>query len=89
MLLCQLLFYFIQFVARTFSVACNSDAEIFAAIQTVDTVVRTQRYLLDAGMFPILSVGRTWQEFCHDWILVGLSSGLSPWCMVICMITHI
>ena len=57
---------FFQFVARTFSVACNSDAEIFAAIQRVETVVRTQRHLLDAGMFPMLSVGWTWQEFCHD-----------------------
>ena len=35
-----------------FSVACNSDSEILSALQTVETVVHTQRHRLDADKFP-------------------------------------
>ena len=42
-----------------FSVACinrdNSDSEILAALQTVETVVRTQIHRLDADKFPMFS----------------------------------
>ena len=41
------------------SLACNSDSEILAALQTVETVVPTQRYRLDADKFPMFSVGST------------------------------
>ena len=33
------------------------DSEMLAALQTVETVVRTQRYLLDADKFTMFSVG--------------------------------
>ena len=49
------------------SVACNSDYEILAALQTlVETVGRTQRHRLHADKFPMFSVGWTWQGFCRD-----------------------
>ena len=48
-----------------FSVACNSDSEILAALQTVETVVCTQRHRLHTDTFPMLSVGWTWQGFCR------------------------
>ena len=57
-----------QHMRQVFSVliACinNSDYEILAALQTVETVVRTQRYRLDVDKFPMFSVGWTWQ--CRD-----------------------
>ena len=40
-----------------FSVACDSDSEILAVLQTVKTVVRTQRHRFDADKFPMLSCG--------------------------------
>ena len=49
-----------------FSVACDSDSETLVALQTVETVVRTQRHRLDADKFPMLLVGLTWREFCRD-----------------------
>ena len=48
------------------SVSCNSDYEIPAALQAVETVVRTPRPGLDADKFPMFSVGWTWQGFCRD-----------------------
>ena len=39
------------------SVACNSDFEILAALQTTETVIRTQRHRLGVDKFPIFSVG--------------------------------
>ena len=55
-------FTFDDFVGWTahqtvFSVACNSDSEMLAALQTKETVVRTQRHRLDGDKFPTLSVG--------------------------------
>ena len=38
-------------------VACISDSEILAVLQTVKAVVRTQRHRLDADMFLMFSVG--------------------------------
>ena len=49
-----------------FSVACNSDSEMLAALQTVETVIRTQKPRVDAGTFPMFSVGWNWQGFCRD-----------------------
>ena len=49
-----------------FSVACNSDSKIPAALQLETTVVRTQTHRLDAYKFPMFSVGWTWQGFCSD-----------------------
>ena len=49
-----------------FSVTFNSDSEILAALQTVETVVRTQRHRLGADKFPIFSGGWTWHGFCRD-----------------------
>ena len=42
-----------------FSVAaCNSDSELLAAFQTVETtLVRPQRHRLDADKFPMLLLG--------------------------------
>ena len=64
---------FVDFVGwatheTVFSVACinNSDSEILEALQTVETVVRTQRRRLDADKFPMFSVGWNWQGFCRD-----------------------
>ena len=51
-----------------FSVACNSVFEMLAALQTVETAVRTQKHRLDAEKFPIFSGGRTRQESCRDLI---------------------
>ena len=48
------------------SAACNSDFEILIALQTVETIVRTQRHRLDADKFPMFSGGWTWQGFCRD-----------------------
>ena len=51
-----------------FSVACNSDSEKLAALQTVETVVRTstQRHRIDADTFQMFSVGWTWHGICRD-----------------------
>ena len=35
----------------------SSDSEVLTALQTVETVVRTQRHRLDADKFPMFSVG--------------------------------
>ena len=43
------------------SVDWDLDSEILASLQTVETVVRTQRYCLDAHKFPMFSGGWTWQ----------------------------
>ena len=40
-----------------FSVVCNSDCEIQAALYTVETVVRAQRHCNDADKVSMLSVG--------------------------------
>ena len=63
-----------------FSVACNSDSEILAALQTVanTVVVRTQRHRLNTDKFPMFSVGWRGKDFVAIWIPVGLSSGLAP-----------
>ena len=64
---------------KVFSAAYNSDSEILAALQTMETVVRTQRHRLDADRFPMFSVGWTWQGFRRDLdhtLPVGLSSGV-------------
>ena len=63
-----------------FSVTCinNSDSEILAALQTVGSVVRTQRHRLDADRFSMLSGDWTWQGFVAIWIAIDLGSGLSP-----------
>ena len=63
--------FFDDFVGWTahqtiFSVACNSDSHILAALQTVGTVLRTQRHRLDADKLPMFSVSWTSQEFCRD-----------------------
>ena len=42
----------------------SPDSEISAALQTVETVVRTHR--LDADKVPMFSVGWAWQGFCRD-----------------------
>ena len=49
-----------------FSVACNSDSEMLAALRTVETVVRTQKHRFDADMFPVFSGGWTGQGFRRD-----------------------
>ena len=49
-----------------FSVAYNSNPEMLVTLQTVETVVRTQRHRLDAETFPMFSVGWTWHGFCSD-----------------------
>ena len=49
-----------------FFVACNSDSYILAALQTVGTVLCTQRHRLDADRFPMFSVSWAWQAFCGD-----------------------
>ena len=49
-----------------FFVACNSDSETLAALQTAKTVLCTQRHRLDADKFPMFSVGCSWHEFCRD-----------------------
>ena len=49
-----------------FTVACKSDSKIQAALQTEETVVRTQRHLLHAHKFPMFSVVWNWQGFCRD-----------------------
>ena len=54
-----------------FSEGCPSDSKILGALQTVETVDRTQRHRVGADKFPIFSVGWT------IWIPVDLSSGLS------------
>ena len=48
------------------SVACNSDAKILAAIQTVETTVVRIPEDIEAGMFLMFSVGWTWQGFFRD-----------------------
>ena len=75
--------YFYDFVGwaahhTVFSVACNSDSKILAALRTAETIARTQSRL-DANKFPIFLVGWTSRKgFVAIWIPVGLSSGLSP-----------
>ena len=49
-----------------FSVDCNSDAEMVAALHAAKNVVRAQRHPLDADKFPMFSVGWIWQMFCRD-----------------------
>ena len=58
-------------------VGCKSDSEILASLETVETVVRTQKHRLEADKFPIFSVGGPGKDFIAIWIPVGLSSGLS------------
>ena len=53
-----------------FSVACDSDSDILAVLQTVETVVRTQIHRLDFDKFQMFSIGWTWQRFRGD---------LNPW----------
>ena len=48
------------------AVACNSDFELLAALQSVKTVVRTQRHRFDADKFPMFSGGWAWQRFYRD-----------------------
>ena len=68
-----------QYIKQSsFSVACNSDFEILAALQIVETVVCTLSHRLDADKFPMFSVGGPGKDFVEIWIPVGLSSGLSP-----------
>ena len=47
-------------------------------IETVETVLGTQRHRLDADTFLMFSVGWTCKRFVVICILAGLSSGLSP-----------
>ena len=54
------------YIQTVFSIACNSDSEILAVLQTVETVVRTQRNCVDADEFPMLSGGCTYQGLCRD-----------------------
>ena len=49
-----------------FSVACNSNSATLAALQTVETVLRTQRPRVDADKVPMFSVGWTWRGFFRD-----------------------
>ena len=58
-----------QHIRQSFSVACYSDSEIILeSLQTVETVVRTQRHRLDDGdRLPMFWVGWTWQGFCPDY----------------------
>ena len=58
-------------------VGCKSDYEILASLETVETVVRTQKHRLETDKFPIFSVGGPGKDFIAIWIPVGLSSGLS------------
>ena len=53
----------VHHIRQAFSVPCNSCSEILTALETVETVVHSQRHLLDADTFPVLSGGRTWQGF--------------------------
>ena len=54
-----------------FSVGCNSDSEILAAFQTVETVVHTQIHRLEADKFPMFSVGvGPGKDFVAIWIPV-------------------
>ena len=56
-----------DFLSRCkFSNLCNSDYKILVALQTVETVIRTQRHRLDAGNLPMLSGGWSWEGFCRD-----------------------
>ena len=58
-------------------VGCKSDYEVLASLETVETVVRTQKHRLEADKFPMFSVGGPGKDFNAIWIPVGLSSGLS------------
>ena len=60
------------------STACNSDYEILAALQTLETiVVRTQRHRIDAGKFRCSRLVEPGKGFVAIWIPAGLRSGLS------------
>ena len=56
----------VQQHTRQSSVACNSDFETLAPLQTVEVVVCTQRHRLDADKFQMFSVGWTGCGFCRD-----------------------
>ena len=52
---------------QSFYVTCNLCSEKLAGLQTVVTVVCTQRHRFDVDMFPIFSsVSWTGQGFCRD-----------------------
>ena len=55
-----------QHTRQLISVTCNSDSEMLGALQTVETVVRTQIHRLDADRIPMFLIGWTWQGFCRD-----------------------
>ena len=55
-----------QDIRQFFYVACNSDFEILTALQTIETVVRTQIHRFDADKFPSFSIGWTFYGFCRD-----------------------
>ena len=63
----RVLFYydFIEWAAHqtVFSIACNSDYEILAALQAEETVVRPQIHRLNTDKVPMFSGGWTWQGF--------------------------
>ena len=63
-----------------FSVACtgNSDSEMLAALQTVDSVVRTQTPCRDERSFRCFWLVGRGKDFVASGIPSGLSSGLSP-----------
>ena len=61
-----------------FSVASISDSDILAALQTVQTVLRTQSIVLTPMCFRCSRVVEPGKGFVAIWIPVGLSSGLSP-----------
>ena len=59
-----------------FSVACNSDYEILAAFQTVESAVHTQKHCFDAYKVPMFSGGWTWKGFCTDLDSCWLEKGV-------------
>ena len=67
-----------QHIRQSSSVACNSDFELLAALQAVETVVRTKDIVLTPISFRYSRLVGPSKGFVAIWIPVGLTSGLSP-----------
>ena len=61
-----------------FYLSCNSGSEILAALQAVETVVRTKDIVLTPMSLRCSRLIGLGMGFVAIWIPVGLSSGLSP-----------